>query len=63
MNPNGLDEAASMACQASMPSWWEAIASSLISAMLTWRKVFSISLVSSATRVESTGTVRSTSRR
>jgi hypothetical protein len=60
MNPNGLVAAASIAAQMSMSSWLANSASSFTSAMLTCRKVFSMSLVSSATRVESTGTVRST---
>ena len=63
MKPNGLVAAASIACHTSMPSSCDSTASSLIRAMLTCRNVFSISLVSSATRVESTGTVRSTIRR
>ena len=49
-----------MASQTSMSSSAANIASSLTRAMLTWRKVFSSSLVSSASRVPDTATVRST---
>ena len=51
-----------MASQTSMPIASANTANSLTSAMFTWRKVFSNSLVSSASRVPDTGTVRSTSR-
>jgi hypothetical protein len=60
MNPNGLLSAASMASQMSMPRSRANMASSLTRAMLTCRKVFSSSLVSSASLGERTGTVRST---
>jgi len=62
MNPNGSVDAAEIASQMSMSRSWANIASSLTWATLTWRKVFSSSFVSSATAVEVTGTVRSTSR-
>ena len=55
MNPNGLVDAASIACQTSMPRSCENIAISLTSAMLTCRKVFSSSLASSASRGRETG--------
>jgi len=55
-----LVDAASMASHTSMPRSWANIASSLTRPMLTCRKVFSSSLVSSASRGELTGTVRST---
>ena len=61
MKPNGLVEAASMASQTSMPRSPANMASSLTRAMLTWRKVFSSSLVSSASLRPDTGTVVSTS--
>ncbi len=60
MNPNGLVEAASIASHTSMPRSSANMASSLTSAMLTCRNVFSSSLVSSASRGEETGTVVST---
>ena len=50
MKPNGLLEAASMTSQMSMPMRSHSSASSLTRAMLTLRKVFSSSLVSSAAR-------------
>ena len=49
--PKGLVDAASMASHTSMPSSPANMASSLTSAMFTCRKVFSSSLVSSASRV------------
>src|SRR5882757_209295 len=61
MKPNGLLAAASITDQTSMSSSWQYIASSLTSAMLTCRKVFSSSLASSASRVPLTGTTLSTS--
>ena len=51
-----------MASHTSMPRSLANMASSLTSAMLTCRKVFSSSLVSSASLGEHTGTVRSTIR-
>jgi hypothetical protein len=60
MYPNGLDDAASIASQTSMPRSCANTASSLTSAMLTCRNVFSISLASSATLGSETSTVRST---
>jgi hypothetical protein len=57
MNPNGLVAAASMASQTSMSRSWANIASSLTSATLTCRKVFSSSLASSAARQVETRTV------
>jgi hypothetical protein len=56
MNPNGLVAAASITSQTSMPIRSHSIASSLTSAMLTLRKMFSSSLVSSATSGLVTGT-------
>lgn len=62
MKPYGLVAAASTASQMSTPNGRAQRASSLMRAMLTWRKVFSSSLVSSAVRgpETGTGTVRST---
>ncbi len=60
MKPYGLVAAASTASQMSTPNGRAQRASSLMRAMLTWRKVFSSSLVSSAVRGPETGTVRST---
>ena len=57
MKPKGLDEAARMTSQTSMPMRSKIIFSSLTRAMLTERKMFSSSLVDSAARVEDTGTV------
>ena len=51
-----------MASHTSMPRSWANMASSLTRAMLTWRKVFSSSLVSSASLGDETGTVWSTMR-
>ena len=62
MNPNGFVAAASTTFQMSMPSSLANMASSLISAMLTCRNVFSSSLAISASAGLPTGTVRSTSR-
>ena len=59
MNPKGLEDAASIDSQMLMSSWCAKTASSLTSAMLTWRNVFSRSFVSSASFVPETGTVRS----
>ena len=60
MKPNGLVEAASIDSHTSMPRSAANIASSLTSAMFTWRNVFSSSLAISADRIDDTGTVRST---
>ena len=60
MYPNGFVEAASIAFHTSTPRSPANIASSLTSAMFTWRNVFSSSLTSSASAVESTGTTFST---
>ncbi len=60
MKPNGLVEAAEIASQTSIPMSCAYIASSFTSAMLMCRKVFSISLASSAARGVDTATVRST---
>ena len=49
MKPNGFVEAASITSQTSMPIRSARIASSFTSAMLTERKMFSRSFVSSAT--------------
>jgi len=57
MNPNGLDEAASIDSQTLMSMSWANMASSLTNAILTWRKVFSTSLASSASRGVETTTV------
>ena len=59
MNPNGLVAAAPITSQTDMPSRRHMMASSLTSAMLTLRKVFSKSFTISATCVEDTGTTRS----
>ena len=48
MKPKGLEEAASITSQTSIPSRSQSIAISLTSAMLTDRKMFSRSLESSA---------------
>ena len=56
MNPNGLVAAASMTSQTSMFMRSQSIASSLTRAMLTLRKMFSSSLVISATSGVATGT-------
>ena len=61
MYPNGLVAAASIARHTSTPSSRANIASSLTSAMLTWRNVFSSSFTSSASAGDPTGTVWSTS--
>ena len=60
MNPNGFVEAASIASHTLIPRSAANMASSLTSAMLTWRKVFSSSLASSASRVPDTDTTSST---
>ena len=60
MNPNGFEEAASIASHTSMSRSWAYMASSLTRAMLTCRNVFSTSLASSASRGEDTTTVWST---
>ena len=60
MNPYGLVAAASTTSQTSRPIRWQSMASSLTRAMLTERKMFSRSLVSSAASHELTGTSRST---
>jgi hypothetical protein len=52
MKPNGLVEAASIASHTSTPSSRPNIASSFTSATFTCRKVFSMSLASSASRGE-----------
>ena len=56
MKPNGLVAAASTTSQMSIPMRSASIASSLTSAMLTERKMFSSSLDSSATSGVETGT-------
>ena len=56
MNPNGLVAAASMTSHTSIFMRSQSIASSFISAMLTLRKMFSSSLVISATSGVLTGT-------
>ena len=61
MKPNGLVAAASIADQMSTPRSFANIASSLTSAMFTWRNVFSRSFTSSASPVDATGTTLSTS--
>ncbi|OAN35174.1 hypothetical protein A4X16_04775 [Microbacterium sp. H83] len=61
MNPKGLVAAASIDSHTFTSSSSANTASSLTRAMLTWRKVFSSSLVSSASFGVDTGTVRSTS--
>ena len=58
--PNGLVAAPSSASQMSTPIAGAMVASSLTRAMLTWRKVFSISLAISALRGEDRVTTRST---
>ncbi len=63
MNPNGLVAAASMTSQAEMLSRPHTSASSLASAMLTCRKVFSYSFTISATVGEETSTTVSTTLR
>ena len=59
MKPNGLVAAASTTSQTSMPIRSQSCASSLTSAMLTERKMFSSSLLSSATSGEETSTTSS----
>ena len=59
MNPYGLVDAASITSQMSMPMRSARIASSLTSAMLTDRKMFSSSFESSATSGVETGTISS----
>ena len=59
MKPYGLVAAASTTSQMSMSIRSQSIASSLTSAMLTERKMFSSSLVSSAASGVETGTSRS----
>ncbi len=59
MKPNGLVLAASITSQTSMPMRSKSIFSSLTSAMLTERKMFSSSLDASATREDETGTTLS----
>ena len=59
MKPKGLVEAASSTSQTSMPILSNTILSSLTSAMLTARKMFSTSFVASAVRAADTRTVRS----
>ena len=54
MNPNGLVAAASTTSQTSIPIRSQSCASSLTSAMLTERKMFSSSFVSSAASAEET---------
>ena len=61
MNPKGFVAAASRTSQTSMSISWQSIASSFTSAMFTWRKVFSMSLAVSATRMQETPTTLSTS--
>ena len=56
MNPNGLVAAASTTSHTSTPIRSQSIASSLTSAMLTLRNMFSSSLAVSATRGPDTGT-------
>lgn len=60
MKPNGLVDAASIASHTSTPSSPANMASSLTKAMFTWRKVFSSSLVVSATLGPDTNTVEFT---
>ena len=60
MYPNGFVFAAASTSHTSMPRSFANIATSFTNAMFTWRKVFSSSLVSSATRVLATGMVTST---
>ena len=59
MKPNGLEAAASITSQTSMPSRSQSIASSLTSAMLTERKMFSSSFASSAASGVQTSTTSS----
>ena len=59
MNPNGFVAAASTTSQTSIPIRSQSCASSLTSAMLTERKMFSSSLLSSATSGEETSTTSS----
>ena len=59
MKPNGFEAAASMTSQTSIPSRSQSIASSLTSAMLTERKMFSSSFVSSAASGLETSTTSS----
>jgi hypothetical protein len=56
MNPNGFVFAASMTSQMSIPMAAYTSFSSLTSAMLTLRKIFSSNFVASATRHDETGT-------
>ena len=58
MKPNGLVAAALITSQTSMFIRSQRSFSSLTSAMLTQRKMFSSNLVSSASRVPRTGTTR-----
>ncbi len=60
MNPNGLVAAASITSQTSIPIRPQRRASSLTSAMLTERKMFSSSFVSSAASGEETSITWST---
>ena len=60
MNPNGFVAAASMISQMSSPIRSQSCASSLTSAMLTERKMFSSSFVSSAASGDETSTTSST---
>ena len=62
MKPNGLVAAASTTSQMSIPMRSARIASSLTSAMLTERKMFSSSFDSSATSGVETGTSASQTR-
>jgi hypothetical protein len=55
-----LVRAASITSQMSIPIGSKTSFSSFIRAMLTARKVFSVSLTASATSAEATGTVRAT---
>ena len=63
MNPNGLVAAASATSQTSMPMRSQSIAISFMSAMLTERKMFSSSFVSSAASGDETRTMRVDGRR
>jgi hypothetical protein len=63
MNPYGLVDAASTTSQTSIPIRSARIASSLTSAMLTERKMFSSSLVISAASGVETRTIFSHTRR
>ena len=63
MKPNGFVSAASTTSQTSMSIRSHSCASSLTSAMLTARKMFSRSFVSSAASGELTGTTVSTAPR